>query len=186
MFVPVEHAVWPEPGAVAALRVSLNAPVLVDGARTVATRAALGFWPDAHSGAVLRLWLRSEPAADRPGNGGAAVSAYEHAARPPGPAARQSALEHAERFLAGMGFLFEEACDAAWDETCDAPWPLEAASAALPGAAAPAASAPADRVHRTGSPGPAVARADAGPPDPALAAWLRALGQDRSTEGTPQ
>lgn len=103
MFVPHEPTAWPEPGGVRDLRVSLNAPVLLgaDGAAK-ATRAALGWLPAREGGDRVRLWLRAE------GEAGAA-RAYELPERVAGPAARAKALEGAERFLAGLGFLFGEA-----------------------------------------------------------------------------
>ena len=101
MFVPIEQAAWPAAGEVRDLRFSLNAPVLLgpgDGASP--TRAALG-WLPAGPGAAVRLWLRADGAPQ-------AVRAFDLPECPLGPAARATALERAERFLAGLGFLFPE------------------------------------------------------------------------------
>jgi hypothetical protein len=67
------------------------------------TRAALGWLPDG-PGASIRLWLRAD-GAPRP------VRAFDLPEAPLGPAARAAALERAERFLAGLGFLFPAACE---------------------------------------------------------------------------
>lgn len=126
MFVPLEPARWPEAHEVRDLRISLNAPVLLGHSepsdppvrlghsersdpvrlghseRARATRAAVGWLPADGERAAVRLWLRSERDA-RP-----TVRAFELEARPLGPSARAHALETAERFLAGLGFLFPE------------------------------------------------------------------------------
>jgi len=101
MFIPIEQAAWPAEGEVRDLRVSLNAPVLLgagDGAHP--TRAALG-WLPAGPGASVRLWLRADGAPR-------AVRAFDLPECPLGPSARARALERAERFLVGLGFLFPE------------------------------------------------------------------------------
>jgi len=101
MFVPLEPAAWPAPADVRDLRVSLNAPVILGGAAgPEPTRAALGWLPGAGPASVVRLWLRPE-------RDPAAVRAFEVPDRPLGPAARATALERAETFLAGLGFLFD-------------------------------------------------------------------------------
>jgi hypothetical protein len=103
MFVPLEPAAWPAPGEVRDLRVSLNAPVILGGAAGAEpTRAALGWLPGPGPASVVRLWLRPE-------RDPAAVRAFEVPERPLGPAARATALERAETFLAGLGFLFDAA-----------------------------------------------------------------------------
>ena len=107
MFVPLDSAAWPAPGEVRDLRLSLNAPVLLgQGEGTEATRAALGWIPGAGPAAAVRLWLRPER---DPGS----VRVFELRDRPLGPAARATALERAESFLAGLGFLFAELGDEA-------------------------------------------------------------------------
>jgi hypothetical protein len=104
MFVPIEQATWPAAGEVRELRVSLNAPVLLGpGPGAWPTRAALGWLPDG-AGASIRLWLRAD-GAPRP------VRAFDLPEAPVGPAARAAALERAERFLAGLGFLFPAASE---------------------------------------------------------------------------
>lgn len=97
----MEQAAWPAAGEVRDLRFSLNAPVLLGtGPTALPTRAALGWLPRA-SGAVVRLWLRADGAPD-------AVRGFDLPEAPLGPAARAAALERAERFLSGLGFLFAE------------------------------------------------------------------------------
>lgn len=104
MFVPIEQATWPAAGEVRELRVSLNAPVLLGpGPGAWPTRAALGWLPDG-PGASIRLWLRAD-GAPRP------VRAFDLPEAPLGPAARAAALERAERFLTGLGFLFPTASE---------------------------------------------------------------------------
>jgi len=99
MFTPIEQSAWPAAGEARELRFSLNAPVLFGPDETPrATRAALG-WLPAGSSAVVRLWLRPDGAPQ-------AVRGFDLPDPPLGPAARARALEAAERFLAGLGFLF--------------------------------------------------------------------------------
>ncbi len=121
MFVPLEEARWPEAGEVRDLRISLNAPVLL-GTRSAEaearplsdpTRAALGWLPAEGEVSLVRLWLRSESGAE-------AVRAFEFRQRPVGPAARARALEAAENYLAGLGFLFPDAEAAAAAAKLDA------------------------------------------------------------------
>ena len=101
-FTPIAQAAWPAAGEARELRFSLNAPVLLGpGTEAQPTRAALG-WLPARAGAVVRLWLRADGAPQ-------AVRAFDLPERLLGPSARASALEQAERFLAGLGFLFPEA-----------------------------------------------------------------------------
>jgi hypothetical protein len=101
MFVAKEQAAWPAEGDARDLRFSLNAPVLLGaGSTALPTRAALG-WLACGSGTVVRLWLRAEGAPEP-------VRAFDLPEAPLGPAARTAALERAERFLAGLGFLFAE------------------------------------------------------------------------------
>jgi len=105
MFIPMDQAAWPAAGEVRDLRFSLNAPVLLgSGPAPQPTRAALG-WLPVGSGAVVRLWLRADGAPE-------AVRGFELPESPLGPAARAAALERAERFLAGLGFLFAEGAPA--------------------------------------------------------------------------
>ncbi|HKJ25620.1 MAG TPA: hypothetical protein VKB65_12410 [Myxococcota bacterium] len=105
MFIPMDQAAWPAAGEVRDLRFSLNAPVLLgSGPAPQPTRAALG-WLPVGSGAVVRLWLRADGAPE-------AVRGFDLPESPLGPAARAAALERAERFLAGLGFLFAEGAPA--------------------------------------------------------------------------
>ena len=104
MFIAIEHTSWPAPGEVRDLRLSLNAPVLLGpGTSVEPTRAALG-WLPAGSGSVVRLWLRADRAPQ-------SVRCFALPESLLGPADRAMALERAERFLAGLGFLFPEAPD---------------------------------------------------------------------------
>jgi hypothetical protein len=154
MFVPIEQAAWPTPGEVRDLRVSLNAPVLLGpGTAPEPTRAALG-WVPSGEGAVVRLWLRADGAPEAPADGApAAVRGFDLPEAPRGPAARASALERAERFLAGLGFLFADDAADATGAGAD-PTGAEAGRNASPGG--PSASlAPGASNSRTSDPDPA-------------------------------
>ena len=152
MFTPIEQAAWPAPGEARELRFSLNAPVLLGtGAPARPTRAALG-WLPAGSGAVVRLWLRTDGAPQ-------AVRGFDLPGRLLGPSARTSALEQAERFLAGLGFLFPEVArgaelpfDPTFTTLTTAGAPSPRTSDPSPAAEGDAAGSPADAA--------AVARAD--------------------------
>lgn len=138
MFVPIEQAAWPAVGEVRDLRVSVNAPVLLGpGPEPRPTRAALG-WLPVGQGAVVRLWMRDD--GERPGREAepAAVRSFDLPESPLGPAARADALERAERFLGGLGFLFPEAAAETSEESKRASDPGPAA----PGAAVPTADVP--------------------------------------------
>lgn len=101
MFIPIQQARWPAAGEVRDLRFSLNAPWLLgSGPAPQPTRAALGWLPTGSS-AVVRLWLRADGAPE-------AVRGFDLPDAATGPAARAEALERAERFLGGLGFLFSE------------------------------------------------------------------------------
>jgi len=148
MFTPIEQAAWPAAGEARDLRFSLNAPVLLGaGEAPQPTRAALG-WLPAGSGAVVRLWLRADGAPQ-------AIRGFDLPDRLLGPSARASALEQAERFLAGLGFLFAEASAPA--ETLPEPQLRSAPRAPNPS-------------PRTSDPGPAADRDAAGSPVDAAAA----------------
>jgi hypothetical protein len=108
MFIPLEPARWPAAREVRDLRVSLNTPVLLGpGAGSGPVRAALGWLPEAGERSVVRLWLRADP--DLTAGASDPICGFECPDRPVGPAARAATLAAAERFLAGLGFLFDEA-----------------------------------------------------------------------------